>query len=242
MFQELDEASMNSFLGHISKSRKIYEQGVAAAMSSGNKDVAGLFEANLGSLEANIGNASAAREAAHRAVTISRTSDVQLISALVLAFAGDVSGSQAIIDDFAKGVAPENTVMHGMFFPTLRAQIELYRGNAAASIELLQPVAQYESGGILILGPAYLRGNAYLALKKGKEAAAEFQKVIDHPGIVQDSMTAPLSRLGLARARAMEGDSAGARTAYQDFFALWKDADTDIPILKEAKAEYAKLQ
>ena len=134
---------------------------------------------------------------------------------------------------------------HLYWLPTVKAAIELGAGNAAQSLELLQAVAPYELGGPPPLGnlyPAYLRGQAYLAAHQGKEAAAEFQKLLDHRGTVVNFPLGALAHLQLGRAYAMSGGTAKAKTAYQDFFTLWKDADPDIPILKEAKAEYAKLQ
>ncbi len=126
--------------------------------------------------------------------------------------------------------------------PTIRAAIELQRGNPAEAIELVQSAAPYELGGGGGLAAIYVRGQAYLSAGRGVEAAAEFQKILDHRGVDPLSILSPLARLGLARAHALAGDEAGARRAYQDFLALWKDADPDIPILQEAKAEYAKLQ
>ena len=109
-------------------------------------------------------------------------------------------------------------------------------------MDALAPVAPYEFGALLTGYPAYLRGQAYLKLRQGSAAAAEFQKIVDHPGAILYDPTGALAHLGLARAYALSGDTAKARIAYQDFFALWKNADPDLPILKEAKAEYAKLQ
>ena len=126
--------------------------------------------------------------------------------------------------------------------PAIQATIELERNNPAKALEVLQPVEPYDLSVGRGMWPAYKRGLANLALHKGPEAAADFQKVMDHPGVVQMTITGALSRLGLARAYALEGDTAKARVAYQDFFALWKDADPNIPILVAAKAEYAKLQ
>jgi serine/threonine protein kinase/tetratricopeptide (TPR) repeat protein len=238
----LFEASMDANLGQVSKARKVMEQGIEFTKSAGEKDLEGQIEANLGFVEAYAGNASAARASARAAAAVSKSSFVQLFAAALFATVGDAAVAQAISDDLAKSVPPESTIMQRMALPMVRAQIELDRGNAARSIELLQPVAQYETGQVAQLLPAYTRGNAYLALKKGQEAAAEFKKVIDHPGIVRDQMIGPLSHLGLARARVLSGDIAGARTAYQDFFAAWKNADADLPVLIQAKAEYAKLQ
>ena len=126
--------------------------------------------------------------------------------------------------------------------PVIRATIEIGRNNPAKAVEILQPVTPFDLAQPEGLLGTYQRGRAYLALHKGSEAAAEFQKIVDHPGVALNSITAALAKLGLARAYALEGDTAKARVAYQDFFALWKDADPGIPILVAAKSEYAKLQ
>jgi len=129
--------------------------------------------------------------------------------------------------------------------PTIRAKVEISRGNPAEAIKLLQTALPYDLGQnppLPSLYPAYLRGQAYLRAQQTNSAAAEFQKILDHKSIVGNTPVATLAHLGLARARAMSGDTAAARTAYQDFFALWKDADPDIPLLKQAKAEYEKLK
>ena len=126
--------------------------------------------------------------------------------------------------------------------PVIRATLEIGRNNPAKAIEILQPVIPFDLANQRGMLSTYQRGRAYLALHKGSEAAAEFQKIVDHPGVVLNGMTGALAKLGLARAYALEGDPAKARVAYQDFFALWKDADPNIPILTAAKSEYAKLQ
>ena len=126
--------------------------------------------------------------------------------------------------------------------PTIRATLAINSNNPAKAIELLQTAIPYDLSSTHAMRSTYTRGNAYLALHKGSEAAAEFQKIVDHPGVVLNGMTGALAKLDLARAYALEGDAAKARVAYQDFFALWKDADPNIPILVSAKSEYAKLQ
>jgi hypothetical protein len=135
---------------------------------------------------------------------------------------------------------PSDTLIQGCSLPTIRAKIELSRGNSARAIDLLEPAKSIELGCGLY--PAYVRGLALLGTPQGTAAAVEFQKILDHPGLMINSDTVGLARLGLARARVLSGNIPGARTAYQDFFALWKDADPDIPIFKQAKTEYAKLQ
>jgi hypothetical protein len=126
-----------------------------------------------------------------------------------------------------------------------KAECQLLAGNSnnsAKAVELLQPVIPYDLSSTRAMSSAYTRGNAYLALHKGSEAAAEFQKIVDHPGVVLNAITGARAKLGLARAYALGGDSAKARVAYQDFFALWKDADPGVPILIAAESECAKLQ
>ncbi len=129
--------------------------------------------------------------------------------------------------------------MHSVGLPAVRAIVEINRGNPAKAIELLQAATPYENGSF---GIAYVRGQAYLRARSAKEAAAEFQKILDRRGVGGSHVLYPLARLGLARAHALAGDLEKSRNAYQDFFALWKDADPDIPTLQEAKAEYAKLK
>ncbi len=133
-------------------------------------------------------------------------------------------------------------MVHGYGLPIIRANIELHRGNPSKAIEFLDVARPYELGGPGIMIPVYVRGVAYLQTRNGPEAAREFQKMLDHRTLTANATSSALTHLGLARARVLEGNISAGRSAYQDFFALWKDADPDIPILKEAKAEYAKLQ
>lgn len=158
--------------------------------------------------------------------------------ALALALCGETSQAQRLVDERVKGY-PENTRINGIWAPPIRAAIELQRGNAAQAIEQLQPATRYEAAAEF--WPQYLRGTAYLKLKRGEEAAAEFQKILDHRGEDPFSPLYPLARLGLGRAYVLQGDNEKAQKAYEDFFALWKDADADLPALIEAKREFAKL-
>jgi eukaryotic-like serine/threonine-protein kinase len=168
------------------------------------------------------------------------------LAAIALALAGDAVKAGRLASGLAERF-PEDTVVQFNYLPIIRAGIELHSGSASKAIAALEPGAPYELGLTNLtlnftLYPIYVRGEAYLAAHQGVAAAAEFQKILDHPGLVVNEPIGALVHLGLARAYAQQGDSAKARTKYQDFFALWKDADPDIPILKEAKAEYAKLQ
>ena len=164
--------------------------------------------------------------------------------ALVFARTGAVSQAEELAQIINQDSSLD-TLVQNYELPSIRAAIELDKNQPARAIEILQVAVPYDLADLYPLGklyPAYLRGLAYLKLGKGPEAAAEFQKMVDHPGIVQDFITAPLSRLQLARAQAMMGDKAAARKSYEDFLTLWKDADSDIPIYKQAKAEYARLR
>ena len=181
-------------------------------------------------------------------LAIASTRDVQTLAAVTFACAGDQTRARSLADELQKHF-PLNTTLNHYWLPIVRAYVELRAGHPAQALTFLQeagpydlafPLPQYSEGGTLY--PPYVRGQAYLALHQGKEAAAEFQKFVDHRTIAANSPLASLAHLGLARAQAVQGDAAKARAAYQDFLALWKDADPDIPILKQAKAEYAKLQ
>ena len=160
-----------------------------------------------------------------------------------MARAGAVDEAESIAKSLDQEF-PLNTLVQNRQLPTIRAAIELHKGQPARAIEILQPALPYDFADYEYLGlySAYLRGLAYLQLGQGREAAAEFQKMVDHPGILQDFITAPLCHLQLGRAQAMMGDKAAARKSYEDFLTIWKDADPDIPIYQQAKAEYARLQ
>jgi len=162
------------------------------------------------------------------------------VAALVLARAGDTAGAEKLAAELDK-IRPLDTLVQRYWLPTIRAAVALERKDPNRAIELLKVTSPIEPGDSS-LASAYLRGEVYLMLHDGNRAATEFQKFIDHRGVVANCPCGALARLGLARAYALQGDTAKARAAYQDFLNLWKDADPDIPILKEAKAEYAKLQ
>jgi predicted Zn-dependent protease len=220
---------------------------MASAERAEEKETAALYESDAALREALLGNAAEARQRAAAALSLPRGRDVQYGAALALAFAGDATRAHALANDLVKRW-PDDTIVKFNYLPTIRAQLALNRNDASQAIEVLQAVAPYELGlpGTAAfspgLYPVYVRGEAYLAGHQGSEAAAEFQKILDHRGVVLNEPIGALAHLQLGRAYAMSGDTAKSRTAYQDFFALWKDADPDIPILKQAKAEYAKLQ
>jgi len=194
------------------------------------------------------GNAPRARRTAEKALATTPTSGMRSLAALVFARAGAVDKAQNLVKSIDQEF-PQATLVQKYELPTIRAAIELNNNRPAQAIEVLKSVGPYELAPWGCFGqdegtlyPVYLRGIAYLKLGKAREAGGEFQKIIDHPGLPQDFITSPLSHLQLARAQAIMGDKAAARKSYQDFLTLWKDADSDIPIYKQAKAEYAKLQ
>lgn len=191
--------------------------------------------------EALFGNPGEARKRTAEALSLSTGPYSQFAAALALAFAGDEVRSQAIADDLGNRF-PEHTIIQFNYLPTIRAQLALNRDGAAKAIEILQTTGPYELSESGRLYPVYVRGEAYLATHQGSETSAEFQKILGHRGIVVNSPIGVLAHLQLGRAYALQGDTAKAKAAYQDFLTLWKDADPDIPILQQAKLEYAKLQ
>jgi DNA-binding winged helix-turn-helix (wHTH) protein/tetratricopeptide (TPR) repeat protein len=241
------EADTVAYTGRLREARELSRRAVGFAERAGQKETAASYSAVSGLREALFGNKGEARRNASLAMEHSTGRDVQYGSALTLAYAGDDKRARALTDDLGKRF-PEDTVVLFNYLPTLRAKLALSRGNASEAIENLRDATPNELGQTTTstydwtaLYPVYVRGEAYLATHRSNEAAAELQKILDHRGLVLNEPIAALSHLGLARAYAMQGDSAKAKGAYQDFLALWKDADLDIPILKQAKAEYAKL-
>jgi DNA-binding winged helix-turn-helix (wHTH) protein/tetratricopeptide (TPR) repeat protein len=214
---------------------------------SGNDGGRTVFYSYWALLNAELGNQSEARAYVGRAAQPHRSHDTDFTIALAAARAGEISLAEKFVAEYDRH-PPSSWWLQKRYLPVIRAALAMGRGNAAEAIEHLRAVNgdtawfgnDPTSGDGLM--PAYLRGQAYLQLRQGKEAGAEFQRLIDHPGIVVNNAFGPLSRIGLARAYVLQGDTAKARAAYQDFLTLWRDADSDIPILKEAKAEYAKLQ
>jgi len=192
--------------------------------------------------EAELGDTTRTRALAASALPLALNQKIQALAAVALARSGDAAQAEKRANELARRF-PLDTLINRYWVPTIRASIEIHRGNPAEAIDLLQPVAPYElARDVVSLYPVYIRGQAYLLLRRGGEAAAEFEKILDHRGITTSEPIGALAHLQLGRAYALAGDPAKAKVAYQDFFRLWKDADPDIPILKQAKAEYAKLQ
>jgi DNA-binding winged helix-turn-helix (wHTH) protein/tetratricopeptide (TPR) repeat protein len=237
------QADIAAFSGLQEKSRELSRRAVASAQHAGQKETAANYEANASLREALFGNPAEAGRRAVSALDLSNGRDAQFEAALVLALIGEASRAQVLATDLNRRY-PEDTIVQLKELPTLRAQFALNRNQPSRAIEELQAATPYEMGvlGIgLISYTAYVRGEAYLAAHDGSRAAPEFQKIIDHRSAGMHHIGA-LARLGLARAYALQNDPIKAKAAYQDFLSLWKDADPNIPILKQAKVEYAKLQ
>jgi serine/threonine protein kinase/Flp pilus assembly protein TadD len=241
-----NQSDTAAYAGQFSKARELTRRASVSAQHADEKETAAAYEAESAVREALVGNIGPARQQAQDALALSTGRDVEAISAIALGLAGDASQTTRLADDLAKRFS-QDTIVQFEYLAMIRAAIALQAGKSAKAIEALAPALPYELGSpaqalTFSLYPAYLRGEGYVAAHQSSAAAAEFQKIVDHPGVVQNEPIAALAHLGLARAYALFGDPAKAETAYQDFLALWKNADPDIPILKQAKPEYAKLK
>jgi tetratricopeptide (TPR) repeat protein len=243
-----NEADTAAYSGRLRSAREFSRQAVDSAERAGDKEAAATYSALSALREALFGNPDEARRRASVAMKHPAGHDLEYASALALAYAGNDERAQKFADDLGQRF-PEATTVQFNYLPTLRAKLAVSKGNASEALETLRAALPHELGrttyssyGWSSLYPVYVRGEAYIAAHQGKEAAAEFQKILDHRGIVLNEPIGALALLQLGRAYALQGDTAKAKTAYQDFLALWKDADPDIPILKQAKGEWSKLQ
>jgi eukaryotic-like serine/threonine-protein kinase len=234
-------ASAAAAHGQMQKAEELVQRSVGVSNRLGFKETTADTQGGFALTQAQVGNASKAKELAASSSALAHGRRNMESVAVALAMTGDVSRAQAIVDDLGHRF-PDDTLLHQATIPVVRALTELNRKNPDAAIQSLGAATPYELGGAQELFPIYIRGLSHLQAKRGTEAAAEFQKIVDHRGIGPVALAHSLAKLGLGRAYVMTGDTAKARAAYQDFLALWKDADADIPILKEAKAEYPKLQ
>jgi tetratricopeptide (TPR) repeat protein/predicted Ser/Thr protein kinase len=232
------QADAAGFAGQRKKYKEFLRRAIEASQRLNLKGPAAGGTAGLAAGDAFYGNCRDAREEIAAALAIARPWWVDQAASDVYAMCGEPAKAQPFVDKLAKQFASD-PIMQATGVARARATIELYRGNAAKAVELLQGAVPYEFSRTGII---YFRGQAYLQLKKGAEATAEFQKILDRRGAAATDDIYPLSHLGMARAAVLTGDTSKARKFYQDFFALWKDADPDIPLLIAAKAEYAKLK
>jgi len=241
------QANTAAYSGQLVKAREFSRLATTSANRIGQRETAAGYEAEGALREGLFHNAAEALQRAEAAVLLSSGRDVQYGAALARAFAGDTTAAARTLADNLSTHFPEDTLVQFNYLPTLRAQLALTRKDASKAIETLQAAAPYELGSpssivfTPALYPVYVRGEAYLVANQPSKAAVEFQKILDRRGVVLNSPIGALAHLGLGRSHALQGDSVKAQAAYQDFLTLWKDADPDIPILKEAKAEYAKL-
>ena len=230
-----------AFAGHLKKAQELLPRASAAFETSSGKESAAAVLTDQAFIEAQMEDAAAAKKDAAAALAMDSSFNTRILVAYVLARAGDTARAESIAAELTKA-RPSATLASKYDLPVIGATVDLDRNNPAKAVEALRDVVPYDLGFRQRLLSVYTRGRAFLANRQGTEAAAEFQKILDHPGIVQNGFVGAVARLGLARAYALQGDSAKAKVAYQDFFALWKDADPEIPILKEAKTEYARLK
>jgi hypothetical protein len=247
-----------AYVGHVGKARELTKRAENSAIRADNKEEGAVWQANAALQQAAYGNATESRQSATEALKLAPASQgVGVEAALAFAMAGETARTESIAQDLGKRF-PLDTQMLSLWLSAIQAQLALDKKNPASALTALQAASPIELGqinfvaNISCLYPVYVRGEAYLEAGQGSAAAAEFQKILDHSGIVWNCWTGALAHLGVARANALQSrtsqgadaDAARVRAlaAYKDFLTLWKDADPDIPILKQAKSEYAKLQ
>jgi len=241
----LDEQSdTQAWYGRLKSARELTRRAMDSAERSDGKETAAFYQAESALREVEVGIPERAGAEVNAALKLAPNRDVRAMAALARARAGDTAGAEKLAAELDK-TFPLDALVQSYWLPTTRAAVAIEHKDPNRALELLKETSAIELGSPNIsveLVPVYVRGQAYLALGDGQRAAIEFQKFIDHRGLVANFPWGALARLGLARAYAMQGDTPRARAGYQDFLTLWKDADPDVPILKQAKAEYAKLQ
>jgi eukaryotic-like serine/threonine-protein kinase len=241
------EADTAGYGGRLRQASELSQQAAASAEHADEKEAGATYYSLAAIREGILGDAAAARRFADQALAWSSGRDVQSMAATAFAFAGDAAKAESLAADLSKR-HPQDTLVNTAWLPVIRGQIALNHGDFEKALTILAPDHTDDLGSLVpgaitpAMLPVYVRGNAYLAAKRGKEAAAEFEKFLAHRGVVLNQPNGAAAYVGRARAYALEGDDAKARVAYQNFFALWKDADPDVPLLVQAKAEYAKLK
>jgi eukaryotic-like serine/threonine-protein kinase len=242
------KSDAESYYGHLKIAREFSKKAFESAMRDDEKETAAQWRMDEALREVECGNRPTAKQETAAARALTSSHDTEILAAIALGRAGDVQAAEKLAKDLEKQY-PLDTLVNDYWLPVIRASGEIARNNPAKAIELLLPSAPYELASPVAwsgLGgpmyPAYLRGEAYLQLRQGTDAAAEYQKILDNPGFMMACPLGALAQLGMARSFLIAGDPAKARSCYQKFLTLWKDADPDVPILIAAKAEYAKLQ
>ena len=239
------QSDTEAYFGHLVKARDFSRRAVDSAVRNDSKETAALWQVCAALREAEFGNTPVAKQDVAAALALAPGRDVQLFAALALARSGDTARAKTIAEELQKN-NPSDTMLKVYWLPTIKAAMELNANNPAQAVVFLEAAAPYELASPSqlqegTLYPVYIRGEAQLMAHNGAAAAVEFQKFLDHRGITLNFPTGALAHLGLARAYALAGDTAKAKAAYADFLALWKDADPDIPILREAKSEFSAL-
>jgi len=241
-------ADTEAYAGHVQRARELSRRAVEVAQNAQLTEPAAIWQGIAALREAVYGNLEEARKDADKVLDLApKSRDAQILAILVLTRIGDVRRAQTMRDDLAAANV-SNTVVQSAWLPTIRAQAEMVGGKPVKALELLDLVKPYERGQLIgnlsysCMIPVYVRAEAYLGAKRGPQALVEFQKLIDSRGVVGNCWSGALAHLGQGRAQALSGSTNAARTSYQEFFALWKNADPDIPILKSARAEFAKLK
>jgi tetratricopeptide (TPR) repeat protein len=236
------------FYGRLANARRLSQRAIDSAHGNDSKETAAAWRMNAALREAEFGNIARARQEITAALAEGPSRDVSVLAALAFARIRDINRADRMAHDLAESF-PLNTAINRYWLPAIYASIEIKRGRPTKAREYLESTTQYELGSPLpqfevggSLYPAYIRGEVYLLLQQGKEAATEFQKFLGHRGVALNSPLGALARLQLGRAYALQGNTTQSRAAYQDFFGLWRDADPDVPILIVAKSEYAKLK
>ena len=238
----MGESEFEAYHGRFRRARALFQRALALGPQGGLEPT---MIARSVLREAEVGNATRARHTADSLIRRETDDDAALILILALARGGSVTAARAYADSFARRL-PENTLVQKFYLPTIYGAISVEEHDPARAIEVLHRAEPYDFAlpgwaDEAPVDPAYVRGLAYLQLRDGKRAAAEFQKLLDRPGMVGRSVTGALARLQLARARQRAGEPAAARSSYEDFLTLWREADPDIPIYQAARAEYARL-
>jgi eukaryotic-like serine/threonine-protein kinase len=242
------QAMVLAYSGRLPEAREMWRHATDLAQQTNDRDRAAIYQTGAALSEAHAGNKSAARQRARAALGLSRGQDVTYAAAYALAISDDSAAAQKLSDELNKRF-PEDTIVQFIYLPVLRARIALRGNDPGKAIAELQAARPYDLAlpGTAFFGhygglyPVYVRGEAYLAAHQGAEAAAEFQKILDNRNIAYADPIGALAHLQLARAFVLMGDNARAKTAYQDFLTLWKGADADIPVLAEARKEFARL-
>ena len=240
------QADTEAWYGRLKSARGFTQRAMDSALDNDAKETAAGHQAAAALFEAESGEREQGRIDANAAIKLAPNRDVRAMAALALAQAGDIMPAENLAAGLDKDF-PLDTLVQRYWLPVIRAAIALHRNDPKLAVELLELASPIELAGATNISnpglfPAYVRGEAFLMLHDGNMAAVEFQKFIDHRGLVRNSPIGMLARLGLARAYAIQGDTAKAKAAYQNFLATWKDADPETPVFQQAKAEFAKLQ